>query len=112
VRWKEVKGGTVGLGGGDWRVAYGLTHVWSPDERSAALFIGKDDGLKVWVNGDVILDRNTWSHAIPDSFFTTMKLRSGWNKVLVKCANWSGGWAFMLRPGDPDRELRFARKPE
>jgi hypothetical protein len=112
VRWKEVKGGVVGLGGGDWRVAYGLSEVWSPDERTVALFIGKDDGLKVWLNGDVIFDQNTWSHATPDHFYTTMKLRSGWNKVLVKCANWNGGWTFMLRPGDPDQRLRFARRPQ
>ena len=112
ARWKEAKGGTIGLGGGDWQVAYGLSHVWSPDERSVALFIGKDDGLKVWVNEVAVFEQNTWSHAVPDSFHTTMKLRKGWNRILVKCANWNGGWTFMLRPGDPDRELRFARQPE
>jgi hypothetical protein len=112
VRWHEVNGGTVGLGGGDWRVGYGLTYIWSPDDREIPLFIGKDDGLKIWVNDKSVFDVNTWSHAIPDQFHTTMSLRSGWNKVLVKCANWNGGWAFMLRPADPDRKLRFARTPD
>ena len=25
---------------------------------------------------------------------------------------WRGAWGFALRPGDPDRKLRFARSPE
>lgn len=111
VRWKAVEGGTVGLSGGDWLVAYGLTYIWSPEASTIPLFIGKDDGLKVWVNDETVFDRNTWSHAIPDQFVAPAKLHAGWNKVLVKCANWNGGWGFALRPGDPDRKLRFGRNP-
>jgi len=112
ARWREVKNDHVGLGGGDWLVAYGLTYIHSPDDRTVALFIGKDDGLKIWFNDEVVYDLNAWSHAWHDQFFCTAKLRQGWNKVLVKCANWSGAWGFALRPGDPDRKLRFARSPE
>lgn len=112
ARWREVQREHVGLAGGDWLVAYGLTYIHSPDDRSVALFVTKDDGMKVWVNDEVVFDQNTWSHAWPDQFFCTAKLRKGWNKVLVKCANWSGGWGFALRPGDPDRRLKFARSPE
>jgi len=112
ARWREVKSQHVGLGGGDWLVAYGLTYIFSPDDRAVALFIAKDDGLKVWVNDEVVFDLNAWSHATPDQFFCTAKLKKGWNKTLVKCANWSGGWGFALRPGDPDMKLRFARSPE
>jgi len=112
VRWREVKAEHVGLGGGDWQVAYGLTYIHSPDDRSVALFITKDDGLKLWVNDEVAFDQNTWSHAWADQFFCTAKLKKGWNKVLVKCANWGGAWAFALRVGDPDKTLKFARSPE
>lgn len=112
VRWREHTGEYVGLSGGDWVVAYGLSYILSPDDRSVACFIGKDDGLKVWVNGEAVFDQNTWSHGWPDQFFCTMKLRAGWNKVLVKCANQGGAWAFCLRPGDPDKKLKYARSPE
>jgi hypothetical protein len=112
ARWREHKGDFVGLSGGDWMVAYGLTYVHSLDDRSVALFITKDDGLKVWVNDAVVFDRNTWSHAYADQFHATARLTKGWNKVLVKCANHSGAWAFALRPGDPDRQLKFARQPQ
>jgi hypothetical protein len=112
ARWREVKNERVGLGGGDWLVAYGLTYVHSPDDRSVAIFITKDDGLKLWVNDEVAFDQNTWSHAWADQFFCTAKLKKGWNKVLVKCANWGGAWAFALRVSDPDKTLKFARSPE
>ena len=77
-----------------------------------ACFIAKDDALKIWVNDAVAFDQNTWSHGWPDQFFCTFCLKPGWNQVLVKSGNWNGGWAFALRPGDPDRALRFAQKPE
>jgi hypothetical protein len=112
ARWREHRGERVGLGGGDWLVAYGLTYVHSAEEKTVACFIGKDDGLKIWLNGEVAYDENTWSHAWPDQFFCRLKLQRGWNQLLVKCANWSGAWGFALRPADPDRQLRFARAPE
>ena len=112
TRWQQSQGGTVGLRGGDWLVAYGLSYLWSPDTRTVPLFIGKDDGLKIWVNEESVFDQNTWSHAVPDQFVAQAKLQAGWNKVLVKCANWNGGWAFMVRPGDPDHKLRFSRQPQ
>lgn len=112
ARWRAVQGDFVGLAGGGWLVAYGLTYVHSPDDRTIALFITKDDGLKLWVNDEVTFDRNTWSHPWRDRFFCKAKLKPGWNKVLVKCVNHIGGWGFALRPGDPDGELKFARQPE
>ena len=112
ARWLQHKGDFVGLSGGDWRVAYGLTYLRSPDDRTVALFVTKDDGLKIWVNDEVTFDQNTWSHAWPDQFYCTAKLKKGWNKVLVKSSNWSGAWAFALRPGDPDGKLKFARQPQ
>ncbi len=112
ARWREHKGDHVGLSGGDWLVAYGLTQVWSPRPRKVACFIGKDDALKIWCNDTVAFDQNTWSHATHDQFYCTLDLREGWNKVLVKCANWFGGWGFALRLGDPDQKLRFAREPD
>ncbi|HAK93845.1 MAG TPA: hypothetical protein DCM87_02245 [Planctomycetes bacterium] len=111
TRWRAFDGPHVDLGGAGWAAAYGLTYVWSPDERSVGCFIAKDDGLRIWLNDRVVFDRNTWSHAWHDQFSCAMPLAKGWNKVLVKCANWSGSWGFALRLGDPDGVLRCAREP-
>jgi hypothetical protein len=111
LAWKAVDSETVPFAG-DYRVGYGLTYVWSPDERKAACFLGRDDSLKVWVNDAVVFDVWGFSHMIPDSSFCAVKLRKGWNKVLVKNANWSGGFGYCVRFGDPDRVLKYARKPD
>jgi len=112
AKWREVKGDFVGLAGGGWMAAYGLTYIHSSDDRSIALFVTKDDGLKIWINDEVVFDQNTWSHPWRDRYFCTAKLKQGWNKVLVKCVNHVGGWGFALRPGDPDGKLKFARQLE
>jgi hypothetical protein len=111
LRWEAVDGTHVPFAG-DWSVGYGLTYVWSPDERTVGCFLGKDDALKVWVNERVVFDVWGWSHLIPDSFFCTVSLKKGWNKLLVKNANWNGGFGYCVRLGDPDRVLKYARRPE
>jgi hypothetical protein len=111
LRWRSVDAEAVHFQG-DWSVGYGLCYVWSPDDRTVGCFLGKDDALEVWVNDDVVFDKWAWSHLVPDSFFCTAKLRKGWNKLLVKNANWTGGFGYCVRLGDPDRVLKYARQPQ
>jgi hypothetical protein len=111
LSWKKVDATTVYFAG-DWSVAYGLTYVWSPDERTVGCFLGRDDSLKVWVNDDVVFDVWGFSHLIPDSGSCAVKLKKGWNKVLVKNGNWGGAFGYCVRFGDPERELKYARQPD
>ena len=37
---------------------------------------------------------------------------SSYSRQDVRSYNWSGAWAFCIRPADPDHKLKFARKPE
>jgi len=110
LTWKPANATHVHFSG-DWNVGYGLTYVWSPDERTVGFFLGKDDALKVWVNDQVVFDLNAWSHLVPDSFFSSARLKKGWNKLLVKNANWYGGFGYCVRLGDPDGVLKYARNP-
>jgi hypothetical protein len=111
LTWKPITKDVVHFAG-DWSVAYGLTYVWSPDDRTVGCFLGKDDALKVWINDKVVYDLWGWSHLIPDSYYCSMPLKKGWNKLLVKNANWSGGFGYSVRLGDPDRVLKYAREPK
>jgi len=43
---------------------------------------------------------------------SSMKLKKAWNKLLVKNANWFGGFGYSIRLGDPDRVLKYARRPQ
>jgi hypothetical protein len=93
-------------------LSYARTQVWSPDERSVACFLGRDDALKVWVNQSVVFDKRSDSHLLRDSEFVTIQLRKGWNPILVKSGNWYGADGFCLRLTDPDGVLKYARQPD
>ena len=107
LTWKAVDEELVHFEG-DRRVGYGQTYVWSPDTRSVGCYLGKDDQLKVWVNDNVIFDHGSVTPVVPDSYFCLAPLKLGWNRILVKNANWQGGFGYCMRLGDPDHVLRFA----
>ena len=70
--------------------------------------IAGDDIMKVYVNGEVVVpyvgyDRN------PTIFIIELKAR--WNTVLVKCADYMGGWGYALQVANPNKKLRIARQP-
>ena len=76
----------------------------------AGAFIAKDDALRIWVNGQVVFNNNTWSHYLADQFIAACPLKKGWNKLLVKNGNWDGMWAFAIRLTDVNGELKFANE--
>jgi hypothetical protein len=46
------------IGTGDNRVAYARTSLWSAADQDVQLQMGSDDGIKVWVNGQVVHANN------------------------------------------------------
>ena len=99
-------------GGGDWRVAYGLTRIWAPRRTETTAIFGKDDGARIWVNGALVFDDNSWSHCFPDQYVAPVTLEEGWNTFLIKVANHGGAWGFMVRICDPEDQLRISRNPQ
>jgi hypothetical protein len=64
----------------------------------------------MWVNGEKVFDRITWSHYVSDQHPAACKLNKGWNTLLVKSGNWGGSWAFAVRLSDVNRELKFSNE--
>jgi hypothetical protein len=93
-------------------IVYAVAYVLSPDDRDAALLIGSDDGVRVWINGGIVHTNPVYRAARPDLDRVAVRLRKGWNKVLVKVLQGAGGWGFYLRFADPGGELRYALRPE
>lgn len=94
--------------------AYALNYVYSPDERTATLNVGADFGIRVWLNGRLILDNPAmWpDHAAPWSVIPVpVVLRSGRNTILVKVSKLAAGHAFQMRLSDGayDRALAAAK---
>jgi hypothetical protein len=82
-------------------VAYAGCWVKCDKDRAAILATGSDDGIKVWINGRLKLDKTGRRSAEPNSERTSVYLTAGWNEVRVKIDNEDGEWAFFLELLDP-----------
>lgn len=83
--------------GGENRVAYLSTYVWSDTEQDVNLLIGSDDGARIWVNGTKIFGKNTNRPCVPDDDTIGIHLKQGWNHILAKIRQGSGQWEFCAR---------------
>ncbi len=86
-----------GLGVTDNKVAYALSTIESDHIRQATLLTGSDDALRVWINGELVVDKLELRAAEIDNDRTAIMLRQGSNEVLVEVSNSGGGWGFFFR---------------
>lgn len=86
-------------------VAYLRTELWSDKEQEAVFLLGSDDGVKVWVNGQISYLNNTLRGAVADDDTFKVRLNEGWNKLILKVSNGSGGWGVFARL--QDKQGRF-----
>ena len=119
VSWRTVRADDTGyvrldnlIRPNEQAIAYAVAYVLSPDDREAALLLGSDDGVRVWVNGDLVHTNAVYRAAEPDLDRIAVRLKKGWNKVLIKVLQGAGGWGYYARFADPDGALRYALKPE
>jgi hypothetical protein len=116
--WRTVRADPTGfvdltqlVAPNEYVIAYGLAYVHSPDDREAALLLGSDDGVRVWINDALVHSNPAYRGAYPDQDTVPVRLRKGWNKVLIKVLQGGGGWGFFLRFADPSGELKYGLKP-
>ncbi|MDO8588952.1 MAG: glycoside hydrolase family 2 TIM barrel-domain containing protein [Armatimonadota bacterium] len=107
--------------------AYAAVYVWSPkncgalldspDVFKADLRVGSDDGIKVWLNGKEVWSNPAMRPLGPDQdVIHNVVLRCGWNLLMMKIGQGTGGWGTMARftdpGGKPIEELKYsAEKP-
>ena len=103
--------------GGEQRVAYARTWVYSDQPQTARLELGTDDGVKVWLNRKEVHANNTFRGLQPGQDKVNVTLNRGWNALLLKVTQLNAGWAFCARFRQPDGSpldgLQFAaERPE
>ena len=81
--------------GGNHRVAYLRTRFQSPVQRKATFRLGSDDGVKVWLNRELVHANNVTRSAEPGQDSVEITLNRGWNYLLVKINQGVGGWGFV-----------------
>lgn len=82
---------------GDYRAVYVRTRLWSPEEQPARLELGSDDGIKIWLNGELVHAKNIQRGSAPGQDKVNVTLQKGWNPILVKVTQAFAGWNLIAR---------------
>jgi alpha-mannosidase len=96
-RWKALDASFVdfvrqGFNKTDNCAAYAFTYIYSPRDQVASIRFGSDDGAMIWLNGDRILERPARRSLVENQDTVYIQLPKGWNRLLVKVDQGSGGW--------------------
>jgi hypothetical protein len=81
----------------DYTVGYAWAEFESPADTDAWLGLGSDDGVKIWLNGTLVLDKWIRRPSRVDEDVVPLRLRKGPNRMLVKIQNITGEWSFIYR---------------
>ena len=103
LKWKPAASTETGqvhldrLLGGSNRVAYLRSFIEVADQRPASLEIGSDDGVKVWLNGEVVHGTNTNRAFAFAQDQAPIELKAGRNELLVKVTQTTASWSVCVR---------------
>ena len=78
-------------------VGYAHVYVHADRTQKAVLWIGSDDGVKVYLGGIMVLRNRIDRGVIKDEDRVPVMVIAGWNRLLVKVDQGVGGWGFSAR---------------
>ena len=81
----------------NWAVAYAFTVINSKEEMACYISCGSDDGIKVWLNGDLVIKNQNGRALVIDQDYAPAKIKKGSNHILLKVAQKGGDWNFIIR---------------
>lgn len=99
VVWKEASADSkhmldlAAVIGGNSRAAYARTNLSVPADVEVIMEVGSDDGLKVWLNGNVVHEKNVPRAYTAGEDRVPLELLAGENTLLLKVTQGGGGWA-------------------
>ena len=78
---------------GNNRVIYGFITLNSAREQNTRMFVGSDDSVKVWLNGEIVREEIVGRSASDYRGSFPVILKQGINTLLVAVENRTGGWS-------------------
>jgi len=98
---------------------YGACHafarIYAPTEVQCQLWLGYDDGARVWLNGQEVLYDNRYGDFEADMSRVNVTLHEGTNRLMVKVSEWTGEHGFSARfcysDGRPVEGLTYDPEP-
>lgn len=98
------------LGKHDYVVGYAYTNIACSELVKARFHIGSDDGIKVWLNGELVHSNFIARGAAFDQDKCDVLLQKGANHLLIKLEQRVGGWKFFFRIADRrGKDIPFAK---
>ncbi len=79
-------------------VAYLYRQVVATAASEVKVACGSDDGMRVWLNGELVCDVNAERPLDPESQTLALMLRPGINHLLVKVSQGAGQWSVAFTP--------------
>ena len=80
--------------------AYAHVYVYSPTERLARLLLGSDDGIRAWLNGELVYSNDRYGGWTEDAYLADVLLNAGWNRLLCKVSQSGGDFCLSARFAD------------
>jgi hypothetical protein len=81
----------------DFQLAYLWAQIDMPEETKATLGIGSDDGVKVWLNGELVHENWLYRGVVTDNDRVPVTFKKGKNQLVLKVQNAMGPWGFCCR---------------
>lgn len=78
------------------RSVFGYAEINVPAARTARMAVGSDDTLSVWFNGRPVYKFETSRGFTPEQDSVDVNLVKGVNRLLIRCGNGGGEWAFSV----------------
>ena len=83
-------------------VAYAWAEIEVPETTKVLLGIGSDDGVKIWINGELVHENWIGRPVNKDDDIVGVTLREGKNQLLLKVQNGILDWGFVCRAVAPE----------
>jgi hypothetical protein len=75
-------------------VAYARRTIHMEEEKDVRIGIGSNDGVRMWINDNLLLDHKVGRKAEPNQEILRVHFHKGENTVLLKIDQLGGGWGF------------------
>ena len=83
--------------GADFVAAYACADIVLANPEKVLLGIGSDDGVKIWLNGELV-HQNWVARAVnPDDDLVALSMVKGTNRLIIKVQDMEHGWGFCCR---------------
>ena len=75
-------------------VSYAYSVINLPEAKTVKFGVGSNDGVRVWINGKLVLDRPVSRKAVPNDDQISVPMQKGDNTILVKVDQLGNKWGF------------------